>query len=151
MNGYIKSIFYLESQQDAISQQIYEMAQKAFQIGTRVRFRKWGKDIVGIILDVAGPAYPRFFVQSHTGKRYWVDLYYLISNRHGPANPFAGEACDSITVPKSMIPKGAELMECYRTEKEIVVCGQPTYTDESHNCDEMGCTSLNHVLYRFRI
>lgn len=66
-------------------------------------------------------------------------------------NPFEGKAYEYIKVPKSMIPEGAELMECYRTQREIIVCGQPAYRDKSHNCDEMGCSSINHVLYRFRI
>lgn len=48
------------------------------------------------------------------------------------------------------IPKGAILRECYETDTEIVVCGMPRNDDESHNCDEMGCSSVSHVLYRFR-
>ena len=59
------------------------------------------------------------------------------------------EEYKQIRVPVSCIPDGAELMECYRTANELIVCGQPT--DESHNCDEMGCSSINHVLYRFKI
>jgi hypothetical protein len=66
-------------------------------------------------------------------------------------NPFPNEEYEWIRVPKSCIPKDAELMECYRTTNEIIVCGQPAYDDESHNCDEMGCSSINHVLYRFKI
>lgn len=48
------------------------------------------------------------------------------------------------------MPKGAILRECYETETEIVVCGTPDHNDESHDCDEMGCSSTSHVLYRFR-
>jgi hypothetical protein len=48
------------------------------------------------------------------------------------------------------IPVGAILRECYETDTEIVVCGEPKENDVSHNCDEMGCSSVNHVLYRFR-
>lgn len=40
------------------------------------------------------------------------------------------------------------LRECYETETEIIVLGYPG-DDESHNCDEMGCSSVSHVLYRF--
>jgi len=56
-----------------------------------------------------------------------------------------------IHVPDEFIPEGAELVECYKTNTEIIVCGYPNPDDESHNCDEMGCGSLNHVLYRFVI
>lgn len=48
------------------------------------------------------------------------------------------------------IPAGAVLRECYETDTEIIVCGMLSDDDESHNCDEMGCTSISHVLYRFR-
>ena len=47
------------------------------------------------------------------------------------------------------IPPNAILRECYETDTEIVVCGQPKPNDASHNCDEMGCSSVSHVLYRF--
>ena len=61
------------------------------------------------------------------------------------------EEYEIIKVPKDMIPDGAELMECYRTSHQIIVCGEPEENDETHNCDYMGCTTLNHVLYRFNI
>ena len=56
-----------------------------------------------------------------------------------------------IKIPERMIPKGSELVECYMTDKEIIVIGMPNSDDESHNCDEMGCGSLSHVIYRFDI
>ena len=32
---------------------------------------------------------------------------------------------------------------------EIMIIGQPEDSDdESHNCDQMGCSSIEHVLYR---
>jgi hypothetical protein len=40
--------------------------------------------------------------------------------------------------------------ECVETETEIIVLGQPDTDDEEHNCDCMGCSSVSHVLYRFR-
>ena len=48
------------------------------------------------------------------------------------------------------LPADAVLRECYETDTEIVVCGVPRENDKSHNCDEMGCSSINHVLYRFK-
>ncbi len=48
------------------------------------------------------------------------------------------------------IPVGAILRECYETETEIVVCGPIEANDVLHNCDEMGCSSVSHVLYRFK-
>ena len=56
-----------------------------------------------------------------------------------------------VDVPLWFIPRGAQFRECYETADEIVVCGEPppAENDDSHNCDEMGCTTLSHVLYRF--
>lgn len=34
---------------------------------------------------------------------------------------------------------------------EMVITGIPDENDETHNCDEMGCSSLSHVLYRQRL
>jgi hypothetical protein len=34
---------------------------------------------------------------------------------------------------------------------EIVVCGIPDEDDESHNCDEMGCSSVSHVIARHKL
>lgn len=48
------------------------------------------------------------------------------------------------------IPDGAQFRECYETEKEIIVLGLPEQDDENHNCDEMGCSTGSHVLYRFK-
>lgn len=31
---------------------------------------------------------------------------------------------------------------------EIIVTGMPDEEDETHNCDVMGCTSVNHVIFR---
>lgn len=50
--------------------------------------------------------------------------------------------------PFANIPKGAKLREAYETETEIVICGYPE--SEDHNCDKMGCSSVNHVIYRFK-
>lgn len=47
------------------------------------------------------------------------------------------------------IPDGAQIRECYETEHEIVVLGKPSTDDKSHSCDEMGCSTVSHVLYRF--
>lgn len=49
------------------------------------------------------------------------------------------------------IAEGAKLMECYRTDNQIIVCGCVGEGDESHDCDEMGCSFINHVVYRFNI
>jgi len=62
-----------------------------------------------------------------------------------------GKEC-LMSIPVDFIPEGqgATIRECYETEKEIIVCGCPETDDESHNCDAMGCTTVNHVLYRFK-
>jgi hypothetical protein len=77
-------------------------------------------------------------------------------------HPYYGEM-EEISVPKRCIPEGAKLVEAYETETEIVVCGQPQpepegltqeqyieYYETSHNCDQMGCTTVSHVIYRFK-
>jgi len=52
------------------------------------------------------------------------------------------------------IPKGYELMECYMSETEYVILGDPPAEKEGngdalHNCDQMGCGSYGgHVLAR---
>jgi len=56
------------------------------------------------------------------------------------------EKCERIF---NLIPDGATLMECYETETEIIVCSDPL-DEQDHNCDQMGCSSISHVRYRFR-
>ncbi len=53
-----------------------------------------------------------------------------------------------LSIPIDFIPNGNNIVrECYETDTEIVVCGWPK---EEHNCDQMGCSTINHVLYRFK-
>lgn len=54
---------------------------------------------------------------------------------------------DHIMIPKIGQPKGATFVEAYISERNtLIVLGDPR--DSSHNCDEMGCSSVCHVLYR---
>ena len=39
----------------------------------------------------------------------------------------------------------------YKTDGWIIITGTPEEDDESHNCDAMGCGSVDHVLYRLPI
>lgn len=55
---------------------------------------------------------------------------------------------DIICVDKARIPKGSKLVECYETEDQFVIMGEPMEDDESHNCDSMGCTTLSHAVAR---
>lgn len=57
---------------------------------------------------------------------------------------------EKIEVPKHTIPKGAKLVECYETATEYIICDEVNDNDEEHNCDEMGCGTLSHVVARFR-
>lgn len=52
-----------------------------------------------------------------------------------------------LCIPFYSIPNGAIFREAFETEDEVIVIGEPQ--DEYHNCDEMGCSTLSHVLYRF--
>lgn len=58
-----------------------------------------------------------------------------------------------IRVPKRLIPTGAQLVECYETKDEFIILGHPdshAADDESgHNCDQMGCSSVFHVIARY--
>lgn len=118
----------------------------------------------GIMVEVAGSG---FFYFPGDEKAYRVtDI--PDAEWQGPLHPradvpdWAKEEYATITVPKSCIPAGGELIEAYETEKEIIVLGNPPdepegLTDEqmsdwyesAHNCDEMGCGTLSHVMYRF--
>jgi len=55
-----------------------------------------------------------------------------------------------IEVRDDLIPEGAKLVECYLTDSQVIVCGDPC-DDENHNCDQMGCSSMSHVIHRFHI
>jgi hypothetical protein len=55
-----------------------------------------------------------------------------------------------LVVPKSLIPEGSTFRECYETDTEIIVIGWPEDDDENHDCDQLGCSTLSHVLYRFK-
>jgi len=61
-----------------------------------------------------------------------------------------GKNCQ-ISIPMETIPKGAMFRECYETKTEIIVCGWPGQDDGTHDCDLMGCSTINHILYRFKI
>lgn len=54
--------------------------------------------------------------------------------------------------PLDRVPKGYQPMEAYTNGKEIVVLGEPDdgddLTESSHNCDAMGCSSVDHVILR---
>jgi hypothetical protein len=52
-----------------------------------------------------------------------------------------------VHVPLSNFPEGI-LRECYETDTEIIVLGDPI--DETHNCDVMGCSSAFHIRYRYK-
>jgi hypothetical protein len=55
------------------------------------------------------------------------------------------------------VPEGAEPVEAYRKGDLLVVCGEPVEGSEEgdqpddHNCDAMGCSSVNHVIFRQKV
>jgi len=54
------------------------------------------------------------------------------------------------------IPKGYEeitnnVSGVFVSDNKLVITGSPKEEDEGHNCDEMGCSSVSHVLYRLDI
>lgn len=74
---------------------------------------------------------------------YWMDRYHKLAQSDD--NP---DSRQTISVPKSLIPNGGKLVECYETEREFVICGEVDSDDESHDCDSMGCGSFSHVIAR---
>jgi hypothetical protein len=59
---------------------------------------------------------------------------------------------ETISVPKHFIPKGAKLIEAYKTPTELVIMGNPDWLPNiEHNCDEMGCGSMGHVILRYKL
>lgn len=55
-----------------------------------------------------------------------------------------------LVVPLVEVPEGAQVRECYETATEFIICGWPREDDETHDCDALGCSSVNHVLCRVR-
>lgn len=55
--------------------------------------------------------------------------------------------CDSCLRTRNTVPMGATPTECYETEDEIIIIGDPL---DDHDCDVMGCSSVSHVRYRFK-
>lgn len=56
---------------------------------------------------------------------------------------------------KDLLPLGYEELKgaenVFISQHEIVVTGEPDEEDENHNCDEMGCSSISHVIFRANI
>lgn len=75
-----------------------------------------------------------------------MDLFNGISEIKCPSRKPDPETV-KVEIRKDLIPDGAKLVECYLAEKQVIVCGDPN--DDSHNCDLMGCSTLNHVIHRF--
>jgi hypothetical protein len=51
-------------------------------------------------------------------------------------------------VPEFVVPDGARIRGCYKTKSEVIITGDPE-PNEAYNCDQMGCSIISHVLYRF--
>jgi len=55
------------------------------------------------------------------------------------------------------MPKGFTPIRGYTNGEEIVLCGVPDAPPDgaeetsAHNCDEMGCGSIDHVILRIRL
>lgn len=60
------------------------------------------------------------------------------------------EKTQKIEIPTRFIPEGAKLIEAYKTKDEIIVVGETEWVSE-HDCDQMGCETFAHVIYRFPI
>lgn len=52
------------------------------------------------------------------------------------------------------IPQGYSQVDCdvFSNGDWLIICGDPNLENpDEHNCDEMGCTSVSHVIFRFRL
>lgn len=49
------------------------------------------------------------------------------------------------------VPEGYELLTAYTNGAEIVVMDDLDQIEEDHDCDQMGCGSLDHVLCRVKL
>lgn len=53
------------------------------------------------------------------------------------------------------VPEGWRPIVAYTNDREVIICGTPpdlehdVPEDAWHNCDEMGCGTLDHVIARF--
>lgn len=57
------------------------------------------------------------------------------------------EEHEVISMPKYLIPAGWKLAEAYHKDGKLVICGEPD-PNGRHDCDMMGCTTMNHVIWR---
>lgn len=56
----------------ALTKKIIKEFHRHHSKGTVIHFKKWGGFITATIIDCYNE---RLRVQSHTGKRYWIELY----------------------------------------------------------------------------
>jgi len=82
--GMIERIWKIRNRQSKLQKELNEAARAAFPIGGTVDFFKGNSRITAKILKFHGPysCDPRFYIRSHTGKEYWIDLYWIM-NRAG--------------------------------------------------------------------
>ncbi len=71
-----KAIRKLEKEIDTRKEKLYALAKKAFPVGSITHFVKGGHLIEAEIISHGYKAH--FWIQSHTGKQYSIDLYYLM-------------------------------------------------------------------------
>jgi len=72
-----KKLSNLLDKRKKITNNIIDMANHAFPVGSIVRFKK-GRGVVQAEI-IRGLEYnEHFFIRSSTGKEYWIDLYYLM-------------------------------------------------------------------------
>ena len=55
--------------------------------------------------------------------------------------------CDGCYWERRRVPMGAERLSAYLYRGQVVIMGDPE--NEDHNCDAMGCSSVEHVIRRF--
>lgn len=83
MRKEIKRIREIQAKQEKLQEELNEAAKAAYPIGDTFDFFKGGSWITAKILIHIGShtGDPNFFVRSHTGKEYRVDLYWLMNQK----------------------------------------------------------------------
>ena len=74
--NYKTTLSSLELKRKALTKQIRETIPRAFPVGSMVHFFKWRKQISAEVIQVSEFG-ENVKVRSHTGKEYWIDVFWL--------------------------------------------------------------------------
>lgn len=80
---YIEKIRGIERKKDDLRKELNNIVEWAFPIGSTVEFyrgRGWiNAEVLKINKSFSSHHDPSFFIRSHTGAKYWIDLYWIMN------------------------------------------------------------------------